>query len=122
MQGVNYAAGLSAVIGSIADHRGLTDLYIDGEHSRAQAITTAASAADAAIEAVSNLEKQLDPGLRNGRELAELIKQWGSLKQQAITLPPQENDRRHVALLEQLRTLHAGIVDRSKLPARVARS
>lgn len=115
LQGVNYAAGLNEVMGPIADHRGLTDSYLNGDRSRTESVATAAGRVDAAIAKVSALEGEVDAQLRNAKEWAGLTTQWRALKQQAMSLPPQENDRRHVALLEQLRALHTRTVDRSKL-------
>jgi len=115
LQGVNYAAGLGTVMGPIADHRGLADLTISGDRSRSQAISASADRVESAMTAVTKLDQEADPRLHNGKEWIDLTEQWHALRQQATTLPAQENDRRHIALLEQLRVLHTRVVTQSNL-------
>ncbi|HTE42382.1 MAG TPA: hypothetical protein VK629_16280, partial [Steroidobacteraceae bacterium] len=115
LAGIRYAHGLSTVIGSLADHRGVADLYINGDQSRAQAITAAASAVDAAIADVTKLEQSTDSRLRNEAEWKKIQDEWQSLRKDVLTLPAQVSERLHVAIIDQLRALHARSVDRSRL-------
>jgi methyl-accepting chemotaxis protein len=115
LAGVNYAHGLATVMGPIADYRGLADAYINGDRTHLPSIAATADHVDTAISAVSKLENEIDPRLRNGKEWADLAVQWQVLRKEALTLPPQVSDRRHAALLEQIRALHARTVDKSRL-------
>jgi len=115
LAGVEYAHDLSAAMGPIEHHRGLADLYINGDRSRVQAIGAAAVDVDSAIAAALARDKATDARLRNRGELSAIADEWQSLKREALQSPSQVSDRRHVALLERLRTLHASVADRSHL-------
>jgi methyl-accepting chemotaxis protein len=115
LAGVTYAHALVNATGPIADYRGMADAYINGDRTRLQALAATADSVDKAIETVSTLEMFVDPRLRQGQDWSALVEEWRALRKDALNLPAQVSDRRHTALLEQLRVMHSRVVEKSKL-------
>ncbi len=115
LQGVDYVQGLEDVAGPIADHLGLVALHLAGDRSQDDAIAKTQTQIDAALDAMTKIDRKVVPALQNGAAWGDLVMQWNELKTQSLGLSAVESSRRHRALLQTIGKFYEQAADRSTL-------
>jgi methyl-accepting chemotaxis protein len=119
LQGADYVNTMAKASVAVANHRSVVYAYITGDTSQASssAIAKAESEMEPMMDTIDKLDQSVDPTLRNGAEWKKTLVNWRTLKQ--IHLEPEmsvnENQRRHMLVLDKLVAFTANVSDKSKL-------
>lgn len=114
-QGLNYIRYARPLLEHVAQHRGLSAVYLGGDTSFVGRIKTKAAEISADIDQLSGVEREMGTALDTGELYRSIVEQWSFLRGSALDLETSDSFAKHTALIGEVIKLIVHVADASEL-------
>ncbi len=113
--GIDYLTKLKPIYTNMAQTRGMTNAYLNGQSEMARKIQQKRQNLINNFIELSNIDKKLTTILKTSNKVTDLQSKWQQLQQDAFDLSAAESFSRHTALIKQTLLLNEHIIESSGL-------
>jgi len=113
--GVEYMTSLRPLFEHMAQTRGMTNAYLNGNTGLQKKIRAKRSAVDKELAALRNVDAQFGAVLHTASKVESIQNDWNSVVNNAFTMKPAKAFAAHTAVIEKVLALKVHVLETSKL-------
>lgn len=104
--GIEYNDGIRKLLEQLQQHRGMANIYLNGEASFKEALLKKQVQVNEAIEEIDQIDQRLGVQLKTIEKWKTIKEMWQSLKENAFSLQPKESFDLHSTIINENFELH----------------
>jgi methyl-accepting chemotaxis protein len=113
LAGARYTRALDLFLFDVIRHRGIANMFLNGEQSRREAVIETQTATLKSAADLDAIDAELGRQLESSTDWQTLKSEWNALKGRVLTLPPDDSAEQHDALIGKLLDFGGAVAMRS---------